>query len=121
MASVDMEIVVGFILLCGVVLSLTLIVAGLGWRWFVTGRLGLDYSIAGVNLFEFLVKDIRQVTEEDFRPRLLVNLGLAALMLTPYARVLASMLYFAFGAHNWKYTVFTGFVLSVLTYSLFLR
>jgi len=74
-----------------------------------------------VNLFEFLVKDIRQVADEDFRPRLLVNLGLAALMLTPYARVLASMLYFAFAEHNWKYTFFTGFVLSVLTYSLFLR
>jgi hypothetical protein len=35
--------------------------------------------------------------------------------------VLASLLFFAFAEHNWKYTLFTGFVLAVLTYSLFLR
>jgi hypothetical protein len=36
-------------------------------------------------------------------------------------RVLASMLYFLLAARNWKYTVFTAFVLTILTYSLFLR
>jgi uncharacterized membrane protein len=41
-------------------------------------------------------------------------------MLTPYIRVLASLLYFAFVERNRKYTVFTGFVFAVLTYSLFL-
>ena len=39
----------------------------------------------------------------------------------PQVRVLASMLYFAFVERNGKYTLFTGFVFSVLTYSLFLR
>jgi uncharacterized membrane protein len=42
-------------------------------------------------------------------------------MFTPYVRVLASLFYFAVVARNWKYTLFTGFVLTVLTYSLFLR
>ena len=42
------------------------------------------------------------------------------LLLTPYVRVLASLLYFAFAARNWKYALFTGFVLAVLSYSLFL-
>ncbi len=59
--------------------------------------------------------------EAEFRPRLLVSLGIAALLLTPYLRVLASLLFFAFVEHNWKYSLFTGFVLAVLTYSLFLR
>jgi hypothetical protein len=31
------------------------------------------------------------------------------------------MVYFAVAERNIKYTVFTGFVLAVLTYSLFLR
>jgi len=43
------------------------------------------------------------------------------LLLTPYARVLASMLYFALVERNRKYTAFTTFVLLTLTYSLFLR
>ena len=78
-------------------------------------------SIAGMNLFEFMLTDIQQAAADAVRPRLLVNLGIAALMLTPYVRVLASMLYFAFVEHNGKCTLFTGFVFSVLTYSLFLR
>jgi uncharacterized membrane protein len=44
-------------------------------------------------------------------------MGIGVLMLTPFVRVLASVVYFAFVEHNWKYTLFTAFVLSVLTYS----
>ena len=55
------------------------------------------------------------------RPRLLVSLGIITLLLTPYVRVLASFVLFAFVERNAKYAVFTGFVLAVLSYSLFLR
>jgi uncharacterized membrane protein len=120
-ARFDMEIIVGYILLGGVLVSMTLVTAGLAWRWIATGQLGLDYSIGGMNLFEFVLTEVRQVAADAVRPRLLVNLGIAVLMLTPYARVLASMLYFAFVERNGKYTLFTGFVFSVLTYSLFLQ
>jgi len=120
-AGFDMEGIVGYILLGGVLVSMTLVVAGLTWAWIATGHIGLDYSITGMNLFEFVMTDIRQLAARAARPRLLVNLGLAVLMLTPYVRVLASMLYFAFIERNGKYTLFTGFVFSVLTYSLFLR
>ena len=117
----DMEVLVGYILLVGVLLSITLITIGVVWHWLATGQVGLEYSIAGMNLFEFVLADMRQVFMDTLRPRLFVNLGIAALMLTPYVRVLASMLYFAFVKRNRKYTVFTGFVFTVLTYSLFLR
>jgi uncharacterized membrane protein len=120
-ARFDMEILVGYILLGGVLLSMALVVAGLFWRWLATGHVSLDYSIAGMNLFEFILTDFRLAAAHAVRPRLLVNLGIAALMLTPYVRVLASMLYFAFVERNGKYTLFTGFVFSVLTYSLFLQ
>jgi len=49
-----------------------------------------------------------------------VNVGIAALMLTPYIRVMASMLFFAFAEKNCKYTAFTGVVFVLLTYSFFL-
>lgn len=120
-ARFDMETLVGYILLGGVLLSVASLAAGLAWHWAITGQVGIDYPIAGVSLFQFLLADVSQVASGTVRPRLLVSLGIAILMLTPYVRVLVSMLYFAFSEHNWKYTLITGFVFSVLTYSLLLR
>jgi uncharacterized membrane protein len=117
----DMEGLIGYILLIGVLLSLLLIMVGVAWNWISSGQLGLEYSIKGMNLFGFLTRDVGEVIHGMFRPRLFTNLGIAVLMLTPYVRVLASVVYFAFAARNWKYTLFTSFVLAVLTYSLFLR
>ena len=74
-----------------------------------------------MNLFDFMTAEIKSASAGAIRPRLLVGLGIGAILLTPYSRVLASLLFFAFVEHNWKYTAFTGFVLAVLTYSLFLR
>ena len=117
----EIEVWIGYVLLGGVVASAALIIAGLLWGWLQTGRLGADYTIAKMNLFEFVVADIRQLASGNLRPRLLVSLGIAALLLTPYLRVLVSLLFFSMVEHNWKYSVFTGLVLGVLTYSLFLR
>jgi uncharacterized membrane protein len=116
-----MEILIAYILLVGVLLSTVLLVIGLTWHWAQTGHLRFEYPIMGMNLFEFISLDIRQIAFGPFRPKLIVNLGIAVVMFTPYARVLASMLYFALVDRNQKYTLFTGFVLIALTYSLFLR
>ncbi len=114
----DMETLVGYILLSGVLLSAASLATGLVWHWAATGQLGVDYPISGADLFHFLLADVSQIAAGAVRPRSLVSLGIAVLMLTPYVRVFASMLYFAFAEHNWKYTLITGFVFSVLTYSL---
>jgi len=117
----DMEILIGYILLGGVLLSVALIVIGFVWRWVRSGNLQFQYTVAGMNFFEFVLSSLRQMASHELRPRVLVNMGIAVLMLTPFVRVLASVFYFALVDRNWKYTLFTGFVLSVLTYSLFLR
>jgi uncharacterized membrane protein len=117
----DMESLVGYILLIGVLLSVALLMVGFIWRWVRVGNLRFEHSIVGMNFFEFIHSTLRQITSQAFRPRLFLNMGIAVLMLTPFVRVLASVFYFAFAEHNWKYTLFTGFVLGVLTYSLFLR
>ncbi len=119
--QIKMDTLVGFVLLGGVAVSVVLIVAGVIWRWVNTGQLGVAYTIPEMNLFGFVTAEIRELASGQFRPRLLVSLGIVALMLTPYLRVLVSLLFFALVAHNWKYSLFTGFVLIVLTYSLFLR
>jgi len=120
-SGLGMDLLIGTILLVGVLTSLVLIAVGILWRWLRTGTIGMDYSIKGFNFFGFVVEELRQVSRGDFRPRLLVSLGIAVLMLTPFVRVLASVFYFAYEERNWKYAAFTAFVFAVLTYSLFLR
>jgi len=117
----DMESLVGAILLVGVLLSISLLIIGIAWYYALTGHLGVHYQISGMNLFSFFIQDLHQVFHGLLQPHILISLGINVLMLTPYTRVLISMLYFAFVEHNFKYTMFTGFVLVVLTYSLFLR
>ena len=112
---------VGYILLCGVLLSMALITVGLVWRYAKTGDVASDYQISGMNMADFALTEFRAVRAGDFRPRLFINLGIVVLMLTPFFRVAVSVIYFMFALKNWKYTLFTAFVLAVLTYSLFLR
>jgi len=117
----DMETLIGTLLWVGVCLSAAFLFAGILWRWILTGNPRLEYTLSGTNLFQFWIADIRQVTAGAFRPRLLVNLGIGLLMLTPYLRVFASFVYFFAVEKSFKYTLFTFFVFSVLSCSLFLR
>jgi uncharacterized membrane protein len=116
-----MDAVIGWVLLGGVLASLLLILSGVAWHWLRSGELGAHYEASQTNLFEFILADFHNLLAGAWRPRLLISLGVAVLLLTPYVRVLASLLFFALIEHNWKYAAFTGFVLAVLTYSLFLR
>lgn len=117
----QMDIIVGYLLLIGVMISLGLLLAGMIWKFASTGRWTIDYQISGMNLFEFVSNEVAIVIGGQLRPRVLVSGGIVVLMLTPYFRVLASMIYFIFVLKNWKYSLFTGIVLAVLTFSLFLR
>jgi len=117
----DMESLVGYVLLIGVGLSVVLIVAGLVWNLIATGSLQAEYSITGTNLTGFAASVLRQTGSGRIGPHTILNLGICVLLLTPFTRVLTSVIYFALGERNWKYAFFTSFVLAVLTYSLFLR
>jgi len=105
----------------GVLLSVALIISGVAWQWLSTGQLGLKYSISGANFYHFIVSVITQAFQGKIEPPLVINLGIVTLMLTPYMRVFASMVYFAFAQRNWKYTFFTAVVFAILTYSLIFR
>ena len=116
-----MDVLVGYVLAGGVITAIALVAAGLVWHWAVTGSLGLEYTMGGMNFFRFVVSDVATIIRTGLGPRRMINLGIAVLMLTPFVRVAFSMVYFGAIERNWKYTIFTGFVLAVLTYSLFLR
>ena len=116
-----MEGLIGYLLLAGVLLSVALILAGLIWQFAASGRLRVEQALRGMNLAEFVCAEISAAASGRLRPAGLVNLGIIVLLLTPYLRVLASALFFAIAQRDWKYAAITGFVLAVLTYSLFLH
>ncbi len=117
----EMETLVGYLLMIGVLLSMALIVAGLVWHWLSANNLELNYTLSGINLLKLTGEDIHQLVSGAVKPEILINSGIIVLLLTPYFRVLASLLFFAAVERNLKYTMFTGFVFAVLTYSLFLH
>lgn len=119
--QLKMDVLVGYVLAGGVITSMVLVATGLIWHWAATGTLGLDYAMGGMNFFRFVLSDVAIVIRTGFGPRRMINLGIAVLMLTPFIRVASSMAFFAVVERNWKYAVFTGLVLAILTYSLFLR
>jgi len=119
--ALAMDAFVGRILLYGVACSLLLICVGLIWQRLSTGQLWFQHALGGMNLFRLLATETGQALRGGVRPRTFLDLGIAVLMLTPFLRVLASVVYFFMVLRNWKYTLFTAFVLLVLTYSLFLR
>jgi uncharacterized membrane protein len=116
-----MASLVGFTLLGGVLTSAALMSTGLLWYWASSGRVQGTSPTAGTDLAQIFATFFQQLASGALQPRPLIYLGLAVLLLTPYVRVAASALYFAGVERNLKYTVFTGFVLAVLTGSLFIR
>ena len=111
--QLEMDALLSYILLYGVVISLALVTISLIWKWLATGQVGFVYELAGMNLYQFATTQIRTTLAGQIRPELLMNLGIAVLMLTPFMRVIASLVFFAAVSKNWKYVL--------LTYSLFLR
>jgi uncharacterized membrane protein len=118
-ARLDLEALVGGILAAGLLTSVALIVAGLAWRWALAGTLRMDYALPGTNVARFLFADVHHAPALATGPRRLVSLGIGVLMLTPYLRVLASLLYFVLVARSRTYATITAIVLATLTYSLF--
>ena len=118
---VDMPALVGRVLAGGIVASLALLSTGLLWQWIATGRLGFDYTLPRTSIARFVAGEVTGALHQGWSPRRLVNFGIIVLLLTPYLRVLLSMIYFSLVERNYKYAAMTGFVSTVLSTTLFLR
>ncbi len=119
-ARFDMEDLISSILWRGTILSISLIVAGLILQW--TGGLHQDaaaYTIQGTNVFHFILANLPQRGSITVWPALFIHWGIGVLLFTPYVRVVASVLYFAYVHRSWKHTLLGGFVLAPLTYIVF--
>jgi len=117
------ESVISYILIIGVVASLVLIIAGL-ILYCLQGNLDIQLEkpevyIQGNDFFTFL-GGLLTGSFQTSKALYFMTLGIAVLILTPFIRVLASVLYFGV-IRDAKYVVITLFVLIVLTISLSLH
>jgi len=118
-----LESIISYLLITGVIISLALEVTGivLFYTTFHTMQISRDPSVYvnGNNFFIFLANQVSGMNTGSL-PLRLMTLGIIVLILTPYIRAIASVIYFAW-VKNIKYVFITLFVLALLTASLIWR
>jgi uncharacterized membrane protein len=118
-----LETTISILLIVGVVISLFLEVIGLILFYRSYANLNiLENNVAfirGENFFSFVYTLFQRENVQN-SALLSMTLGLVVLILTPYVRVITSVVYFAW-KKNSKYVLVTLFVLITLTISLALH
>jgi uncharacterized membrane protein len=115
-----LETAISYLLITGVIASLLLETIGMVLFYHAYGQFHLSEDkvmfLHGLNFFNFLHVMLCGGSP-DKSPILFMTLGVIILMLTPYVRVIVSVLHFAW-KRNIKYVLITVFVFTVLTISL---
>jgi uncharacterized membrane protein len=118
-----LETAISYLLIIGVSVSLLLEVAGLTLFYGEYANLNImEKGVAfvhGQNFFSFIGRLFQGMYTQS-NAFLFMTMGLVMLILTPYVRVVASVIYFAW-RKNRKYVLVTLFVLIILTISLTLH
>jgi uncharacterized membrane protein len=118
-----LETTISYLLIIGVIVSLILEAIGLMLFYYSFANLNILENkivfIRGKNFFSFVIS-IFQGENIQNNAILFMTLGLITLILTPYLRVITSVIYFAW-KKNRKYLLLTLFVLVILTVSLALH
>lgn len=122
--SPSLQLGISWILRIGVVLSVLFNAAGLLLDYAQTGSASLNlvagssWNVREGNFFDFAYSTTRSVFG-GFTPVELASLGIVILMLTPYIRVIAAVLYYGV-ERDWNYVAITFFVFTVITLGLFI-
>lgn len=115
-----LETIISYVLIIGVIVSFIALSIGLAAFYYLHGSWSINQSpsafVQSENFFLFVMKAVGGSTPSSFAVRMM-SLGAAILILTPYIRAVLSAIYFA-AQRDFKYLVFTLFVLAVLTWSL---
>jgi len=118
-----LETTISYLLIIGVIFSLILEAIGLILFYYSFANLNILENevvfIRGNDFFSFVVT-LFQGENIQNNAILFMTLGLVTLILTPYVRVITSVIYFAW-KKNKKYLLVTLFVLVLLTASLALH
>ncbi|QQG48608.1 MAG: DUF1634 domain-containing protein [archaeon] len=120
--SSSLQVGIGWILRVGVIASLVLESAGLLLRYAQTGDASISltpYWLANSgNFFAFLQSALSSLGG-GLTSISLIELGLAVLVLTPYARMLAALVYYSLERDR-KYVAITFTVFLIINLGLFL-
>ena len=115
-----LETGISYLLIAGVIISLLLEIIGVIFLFHSQGHLDISRDtsvfIQGHDFFTFIYKEVQEKHTEG-SAILFMTAGVIVLVLTPYIRVIASVLYFIW-EKNMKYVLITLFVLVVVTLSL---
>lgn len=118
-----LEIGISYLLTAGVIVSLLLEIIGIILLFRSYGSLAISTDagmfIKGSNFFSFMLEQFRVKSAQGSAIRFMTA-GIIVLILTPYIRLIASVLYFGW-EKNIKYVLITLFVLVVVTLSLALH
>lgn len=118
-----LESIISYLLIIGVITSIVLEIIGLVLYFGAYGNLQVSQApnvyINGENFFAFIIERLQNLFVSE-NAILFLTFGIIILILTPYARAIASLIFFAWEG-NRKYVLITLFVLVVLTISLILH
>lgn len=116
-----LELVISYILIVGVIGSVAVETLGILTYYYFNGNLNIvfqpQFALKGADFFSFTIAMFLESVHGTWTPFLILSLGMVLLMVTPYVRVVASVIYFGL-VKNLKYLFITLFVLVVLTTSL---
>ncbi len=116
-----LQVGISWILRAGVGLSLALETLGIMLNYLQTGESSLTVPSAawlakGGNFFGFASTSVGSVFS-GASPAGITALGVSVLMLTPYSRIIAALIYYTL-ERDWKYVYITFFVFLVITLGL---
>lgn len=118
-----LETGISYLLIAGVIVSLVLEIVGIIILYHSSGHLAIsqdkDMFLQGHDFFSFIYQQF-QGKHAAGSAALFMTAGIIVLILTPYIRVIASVIYFGW-EKNIKYILITLFVLVVVTISLALH
>ena len=118
-----LETGISYLLIAGVIISLILEIIGVIFLLHSYGHLDISQDtsmfIQGHDFFSFIYKEF-QGKHTEGSAILFMTAGIIVLILTPYVRVIASVIYFVW-ERNIKYVLITLFVLLAVTISLALH
>ncbi len=117
----ELDVVISYILIVGVILSVLVEGIGIGSYYLSNGNLEISftqaYVLKGADFFGYAGMTVMRFVQGSWTPIHILGLRLVLLMITHYVRVIASVLYFS-AVRNVKYVFITLFVLVILTASL---
>jgi uncharacterized membrane protein len=118
----SLQLGISWILRIGLILSVLCTAAGLLLGYAQTGSASLSlvpgssWNVKGGNFFDFAYSTTTSLFG-GLTAAALVSLGIVVLMLTPYVRVIAAVLYYGV-ERDWQYVAITSFVFAVITVGL---